>query len=153
MERINMGRVVLGGIVAGVVADVLGYIVDGIILAPQWAAGMVALGKPDFTMNQMMGFNVIGLAYGIFAMWLYAAVRPRYGAGPKTAASVGVAVWVGGVLLPNIGFMAISGFFPTNLTLMTTGLAIVEWIPAVLAGAALYKEEEHAPARTMSARA
>lgn len=35
MGRINMGRVILGGIVAGIVNDILGYLVDGVILAPQ----------------------------------------------------------------------------------------------------------------------
>jgi len=85
MERINLGRVVLGGIVAGIVANILGYLVDGVILAPQWTAALKVLGKGDFTTNQIIAFNVIGLAYGIFAVWLYAAIRPRYGAGPKTA--------------------------------------------------------------------
>ena len=40
MERMNLGRVVLGGIVAGIVADASGYVVDGVLLAPQWAEGM-----------------------------------------------------------------------------------------------------------------
>ena len=39
MGKVNMGRVILGGIVAGIVADVLGYVVDGVILAPRWAEG------------------------------------------------------------------------------------------------------------------
>src|ERR1700719_3566969 len=93
MERINMSRVILGGIVAGIVADVLGYIVDGVILAPQWADGLKALGRPDFSINQIIAFNIIGLAYGILAIWVYAAIRPRYGAGPKAAVAAGMAVW------------------------------------------------------------
>jgi hypothetical protein len=32
--------VILGGIVAGIVGDILGFVVDGVILAPQWAAGI-----------------------------------------------------------------------------------------------------------------
>lgn len=46
---------------------------------------MKALGKPELSINQIVGFNITGLAYGIFIVWLYAAIRPRYGAGPKTA--------------------------------------------------------------------
>jgi hypothetical protein len=30
--------VLVGGIVAGIVGDILGYLVDGLMLAPQWAA-------------------------------------------------------------------------------------------------------------------
>jgi len=152
MERINIGRVFLGGIVAGIVANILGYLVDGVILAPQWTAAMKVLGKGDFTVNQIIAFNVIGLAYGVFAVWLYAAIRPRYGAGPRTAISAGLAVWVAGVLLPNAGLMGITGLFPSDLTTMSTLAGAVEWTAAVLAGAALYKEGAES-ARTMTARA
>ena len=151
MERINMGRVILGGIVAGIVADVLGSLVDGVLLAPQWAEGMKALGRPEFSVSQIVGFNILGLAYGIFAVWLYAAIRPRYGAGPRAAACAGLAVWVAGVLLPNAGFMGAAGLFSANLTMMTTLAAIVEWVAAALAGAALYKEA--GSVQSMAARA
>ncbi|HEV2199334.1 MAG TPA: hypothetical protein VGR73_05915 [Bryobacteraceae bacterium] len=152
MGKINMNRVVLGGLVAGIVADVLGYLVDGVLLAPQWADGMKALGRPEFTMNQWIGFNLLGLASGIFAIWLYAAIRPRYGAGPRTAILAGVAVWVIGTLLPNAALMGVSGFFALNLTLLTTLGGIVELVAGALAGAALYQEAAGAE-RTMSARA
>lgn len=151
MERINMGRVILSGIVAGIVADVLGYIVDGVILAPQWAEGMKALGRPDFGVGQIIAFNILGLAYGVFAMWLYAAIRPRYGAGPRAAVCAGMAVWVAGVLLPNAGFMGAAGLFPTNLTAMTTAAGVIEWAVAAVAGAALYKEA--GSVQSMAARA
>jgi hypothetical protein len=83
MERINMSRVILGGIVAGIVADVLGTIVDGMILAPQWAEGMKALGRPDFSVNQIIGFNIIGLAYGIFACGSTQPSVPATARGPE----------------------------------------------------------------------
>ena len=124
--RINWTRVILGGIVAGIVGDILGYVVDGVILAPRWAAAMTALGKTGFSVSQNVEFNIIGLIYGIFMVWLYAAIRPRYGAGPKTAICAGLAVWAAGVLLPNAGFMWAAGLFPTSLTMMTTAAAIVE---------------------------
>ena len=152
MGKINMSRVILGGIVAGIVSDVLGYLVDGVLLAPQWADGMKALGRPEFTVNQLIGFNLIGLAYGIFAIWLYAAIRPRYGAGPRAAICAGLAVWVAGVLLPNTAFMGVVNFFPNNLTLMTTLGGIVEWVAGALAGAALYQESSTAD-RSIAARA
>jgi hypothetical protein len=153
MGKINLSRVILGGIVAGIVADVLGYLVDGVMLAPQWADGMKALGRTDFTANQWIGFNLVGLALGIFAIWLYAASRPRYGAGPQAAICAGVAVWVAGVLLPNFSFMGIGGLFATNLTLMTTLGGAIEWVAGALAGAALYQEAAASAPASMSARA
>jgi hypothetical protein len=152
MGKINIGRVIVGGIVAGIVADILGYLVDGVMLAPQWAAGMRALGRTEFSLGQNVAFNIIGLIYGVLMMWLYAAIRPRYGAGPKTAVIAGLAVWAAGVLLPNVGFMWATGLFPTNLTVMTTTAAVVELAVAALAGAALYKESADSM-RSMAARA
>lgn len=35
MGKINLGGVILGGLAAGLVANVLGFLVDGVILAPQ----------------------------------------------------------------------------------------------------------------------
>ena len=140
MDRINISRVILGGIVAGIVCDILDYPVDGLLLGPQWAAGMKALGRPEFTLNQVMGFELVGLALGILAIWLYAAIRPRYGPGPKTAVWAGLLVWVIGVLLPNVGFMAIPHLFRYRLMGLTTLFSLVEVVVATLAGAALYKE-------------
>lgn len=140
MGKINLNRVILGGVVAGIVGNVLGYLADGVMFAPQWAAGMKALGRPEFNANQFIGFNIIGLVYGIFAVSLYAAIRPRYGAGPKTAVYAGLAVWVIGILLPNVSFMGVTGFFPSNLTALTTSAGLIESVAAALAGATLYQE-------------
>ena len=140
MGTFNLSRLILGGIVAGIVADALGFLVDGVLLAPRWADGMKALGRPGFATNQWIWFNLFGLALGIFALWLYAAIRPRYGAGPKTAIYAGVALWFVGVLLPNASFMWAGGLFSAHLALYTTLGGIVEWVAGALAGAALYKE-------------
>jgi hypothetical protein len=140
MGKINIGRVILGGIVAGIVGNILGYLVDGLMLAPQWTAAMKTLGRPEFSVNQIIAFNLIGLVYGILVVWLYALIRPYFGAGPKTAVDAGLGAWAIGTLLPNASLMGVAGLFPPNLTAMTTAAAIVESVAAALAGAALYKE-------------
>ena len=140
MGKINMVRVIIAGIVAGLVADVLGYLVDGILLAPQWADGMKALGLANFSSNQWIWFNLLGFVGGVVLIWIYAAIRPRFGAGAKTAIYAGLAVWVVGVLLPNLSFMWFAGLFSHQLALMTTLGGLVEIVAGALAGAALYQE-------------
>jgi len=137
MGKINLGRVILGGIV---VADVLGYLVDGIWLAPRWAAGMTALGRSNFSPNMWIWFNVLGIIGGIVLIWIYAAIRPRLGAGVKTAVCAGVAVWIVGTLLPNVSVMCVSGLFSHHLALYTTAGGFVEVVAGAIVGAALYKE-------------
>ena len=68
MGKDNIGRVLLGGIVAGIVGNILGYLVDGLMLAPQWAAAMKTLGRPEVSVNQIVAFNLGRPAYGILAV-------------------------------------------------------------------------------------
>ena|ERR1035437_4151610 len=140
MGKINIGRVILGGLVAGIVVDLLSYLVDGVLLAPRWADGMTALGRPDLSSTQLIEFNLLGLVGGIALIWIYAAIRPRFGAGVKTAVYAGLAVWVVGVLLPNLSFMWVGGLFGHRLTAYTTMGALVEIVVGAIAGAALYQE-------------
>jgi hypothetical protein len=143
MAKINLGRVILGGIVAGIVADILDYFVDGLWLAPRWANGLKALNHPAaFSLRQIACFEVIGIVGGIVAIWLYAAMRPRFGPGVKTAVYTGVAVWVLTALLPNVGLMYVTHLFGRGLTLYTTLGALVEIVVGTIAGAALYKEAD-----------
>src|SRR5713101_9285845 len=140
MGRINFDRLILGGIVAGIVGDILGYLVDGVMLAPQWAAGMRALGRAEFSVSQNVAFNIIGLVYGILIVWLYAEIRPRYGAGPKTAVCAGLAVWGLGYLLASVTPIALH-LFPRRLMAIGLAVGIVEVLAGTLAGAWLYREE------------
>ncbi|MGA3162053.1 MAG: hypothetical protein ABSC77_12625 [Terracidiphilus sp.] len=139
MGKINIGRVILGGLVAGIVADVLGFLVDGVLLAPSWAEQMKKLGQGAFSTCQLIEYNLLGLVCGIALIWIYAAIRPRFGAGVKTAIYAGLAVWVIGVLLPNLSFLWVS-FSWRRLTVLTTLGGLVEIVVAAIAGAALYKE-------------
>jgi hypothetical protein len=140
MGRINLARVIIGGVVAGIVSDVLSYLVDGVLLAHRWTVGMRALGHPNMPPNMWIGFSLLGIVTGIALIWIYAAIRPRLGAGVKTAIYAGVAVWIVGVLVPNVGFMLVTGLFAKHLALYTTAGGLVEIVAAAIAGAAIYKE-------------
>ena len=140
MGKINFGRVILGGLVAGIVADALAYLVDGVLLAQRWSDGMLALGRADFSPNMWVYFNLLGLAGGIALIWIYAAIRPRFGAGVKTAIYAGLVYWFASVLLPNTSFMCVAGLFGHRLTAFTTAGGLIECVASAIVGAAIYKE-------------
>ena len=127
------------GLVAGIVFDALDFL-QGVILGPQWDEGLKALGRAGVALNQVIWFDLYGLVGAMVAVWIYAAIRPRFGAGPKTAIYVSLAVWVLAILLPNLLFMWTLGLFPNHLTLMSTLFGLVQVVAANLAGAAVYKE-------------
>ena len=135
-----LGRVILGGLVAGIVANILGYLVDGLLLQSTWNIQMNELGRPELSTNQIVLFNLFGLVTGIALVWIYAAIRPRFGAGVKTAVYAGLAIWVVAVLIPNLSLMWVTGLFGRRLTAYTTAGGLVEIVVGAIAGAALYKE-------------
>ena len=140
MGKINIGRLILGGIVAGIVADILGYLVDSVWLGDKWAVEMSLLGHDSFSANMWIGFDLLGIVVGLVAIWVYAAIRPRFGPGVKTAIYAGVAVWLVGTLVPNTSFMYVAHLFTRHLTLYTMLGGLVEVVVGTIVGAWLYKE-------------
>ena len=141
MGKINIGRLILGGIVAGIVNDILGYGVNGWLLQERWAGAMRSPGHGAFSASALIWFNLLGFVAGLVTMWVYVAVRPRLGPGVKTAIYAAIASWLLGVVLPNAGLMYAPGLFPRPLTLFTTLGSLVQIAVATIAGAALYKED------------
>ncbi len=140
MQKINGLRVIAGGLVAGLVINVCEFLVNGLLLKDRWAAALKALGRPaGYGASEMAAFLISGFLVGIFAVWLYAAIRPRYGAGPKTAITAGLAVWVLGYLLAIIP-PATLHLFPRRLLLYGVAVGLVEAVAGTVLGAWLYRE-------------
>ena len=141
MTHTNRVRVILGGLLAGVVINVVEYITNGVILRDGWAQAMQSLGKSaTFSGGTIVVFNLWGFLLGIAAVWIYAAIRPRYGAGPNTAIRAGFAAWALAVFLSNLS-MSPMGLFPARLLVTTSIVALIEIVLGTLAGAWVYKEE------------
>jgi hypothetical protein len=138
MNKINWGRVLGGGLLAGVVLNVWDFVINGVFLKNDWNTAMHALGKGDMTGAEIAWFVVCDLIVGIWLVWLYAAIRPRYGMGPKTAATAAFGFWV-----VTVGFQLAQsgmGLFPTNLLVISTVASLVGFLLAAQAGAWQYKE-------------
>ncbi len=138
---INTGKVVVGGLVAAVINDVVQILANRFLLMERYTAEMNAF-KPGFADAMMAGnakfiYPVLGLVLGIALVWTYAAMRPRFGPGPRTAVYVAILFWI--VSLIN---------YYGDLTMMSVGLwwsfgfvGLVSLLISSVAGAALYKED------------
>jgi hypothetical protein len=136
---INTGRVVVGGIVAGLVINVSEFVVNTLVLGPQMQEAMTRMQLPPMGGGAMGAFTVMGFAIGIVLLWLYAAIRPRYGAGPTTALCAGSAVWFLAYFYGSVGMVAM-GMFPLRSMLIGLTWGLVELLLAAVAGAYFYKE-------------
>jgi hypothetical protein len=80
MGKINWARVIICGIVAGLVWTVLTSLITAFFSKEFVAA--VPGGRLTTPPHGMVAFLlVLNLLMGMWAMWLYAAIRPRYGPG------------------------------------------------------------------------
>ncbi len=139
MGKINWARVLLGGLLAGVIINAAEFLVNGVVLGSEWEAVMKSFGRAAMAPSALVIFFIGGFLAGISAIWLYAAARPRFGPGAKTATLTGFAFWIFSYALPGLANWAL-GVFPQRLIVIGTLAGLVEIILASVAGAWLYKE-------------
>jgi hypothetical protein len=139
MKGVNLGRVILGGIVAGIIINISEFVLNEKVLKNDWDTALKAMGKSMSGDSAILIWILFGFALGIGAVWLYAAIRPRYGAGAGTAVRAGIAVWFFESLLATVA-QANLGLFPKNILMTATIWGLVELIIATVIGAWLYRE-------------
>jgi len=142
MGKINWTRVLIGGLVAGVVGNVLWFVAWPFFGRPGLSATLEALGHP---LKETVGTDVLLVVMtflmGILVVWLYAAIRPRYGPGPKTAAVAGVAAGLLCGVFPDIGWAFTLRLIPARVWATDAVVTFVGLVIATLLGAWVYKEQ------------
>lgn len=139
MKGINIGRVIVGGLLAGLIINVSEFVLNGMVLARDMEAAMRALHLPPMSPSLMVWFVVLGFALGITTIWLYAAIRPRFGPGVGTAVCAALTVWFLAYAYPNI-FMILIHLFPRRLIAIGVLWGLPEIVIAGIAGAWAYTE-------------
>jgi hypothetical protein len=142
MNRINTSRVILGGLVAGIILFGLMGALHHLILMNDWMAWKAAMGgvihAPSIHRSMALWF-AMSVVFGITGVWIYAGIRPRYGAGPKTAFLAGFLLWLSGHVTAALNQLAL-GILPRHITVVSCAGALVAILLSTLAGAAIYKE-------------
>jgi hypothetical protein len=139
MSTLNLGRVILGGLVTGLVVNVGETIFNLAVATEDMEAALRARNLPPVSGGAIGGFVILTFALGLVTVWLYAAIRPRFGPGPKTATFVALAVWFLAYLHQGAA-LTLMGVVPANLTIIGLVWGLVEIVIASIAGAAVYRE-------------
>ncbi|MGA2262233.1 MAG: hypothetical protein ABSH28_12435 [Acidobacteriota bacterium] len=140
MRNINMGRVILGGLLAGVVMNIGEFVLNMVVLKDLWNQALQSLNRPSMDSTSPTLFIILSFFLGIIAVWVYAAIRSRFGAGPWTAICAGLVVWALASLFPSAAMLPIK-LFPRRLLFYTTVWQFFELPIATLVGAWIYREE------------
>lgn len=140
---INTKKVLIGGIVAGIVMNAIDFVVNGYLLAARMKAETDAF-KPGLSDQMMQGSAIIGyivmdfiLAFAL--VWTYAAIRPRFGPGIRTASYAALLFWI-------LTMVFMSGYM--HMGMMSAGLwwtfaviGLVNYLLSAWAGAKFYTED------------
>src|SRR6266404_428420 len=102
LGNINMGRVIMAGLLAGLVVNISETILKLFVVNKDMEAALLAMNLPLVGGPAIGGFVVMAFLLGIMTVWLYAAIRPRFGPGVKTAVCAGLVVWFFAYLYSNI---------------------------------------------------
>jgi hypothetical protein len=137
--KINVGRVILGGLLAGLVINISETVLNLFVVAQPLEDALRARNLPPLGIGPIAGFIIFAFILGIATVWLYAAIRPRFNPGMKTAAIAGLAVWFFAYLYGAVA-MVLMGLFPAKVTTVTRIWGLPEIVIASIAGASVYNE-------------
>ena len=138
MTAMNYSRTAIGGMAATVVLFAGGMAMIAAmhteIMAERSAAHM-----PSAAPAPLLGL-VEMLSTGFLIVWIYAAIRPRFGAGMVTAMRSGLVVWVATVLLGTIHIINDNFGFSASLLVRIAAAMLPAFVAAGIAGGWAYRE-------------
>jgi hypothetical protein len=136
---INYKRVILGGLVAGII-----IVASALTMVPvvgnEMSLALQKFNLPPLSTFSMLYFVGESLIMGIVLVWLYAAVIPRMEKGIATSIKVSLVIWLVGYVFANFANM-IYGFMPLKLTICGTIWGLFELVIAGIVGSKIYKEK------------
>lgn len=139
MSNINTGRVVLGGLLAGLVLNIGEFVLNDVVLGAQMKEWFAA-----HSFKEPAGSFIaiaVGLTFvlGIVIVLVYALIRPRLGPGVKTAIIAGLIAWFA-VYVYTVIINGVLFGLSMNLIAITIVWGLVEYTLAAIIGAWVYKE-------------
>ena len=140
MAQLNSSRVIVGGLAAGLVMNILDAITNGFLLGAQWKVETEALnpGLIAKAASGTLGWVIMDFILGILTVWVYAAIRPRLGPGPRTAFTAAFVIWLAAhAAYASYAFM---GYYSWSLVGASSVGGLVAALAGGYVGARLYRE-------------
>jgi hypothetical protein len=141
MNAINWRRVAIGAAAAGVLMNVMDAVTNGLLMFNDFQANSRRLGlDPAAAIAPAAVFTWIALdfVFGWILVWMYAAMRPRYGPGVATALRSATAMYVPTTSI--IAGFAIQGFLTPRLFAGMALAGALTLAAGALIGGWLYRE-------------
>jgi hypothetical protein len=139
MISIRWSRVLAGGLLAGLIINLSGLTLAHFFLGPEYIEAFKAKFPPSSETAMAVQHLSLRFWFGIVAVFLYAAMRPRFGPGPRTALIAGATFFlsVGIVMLMSVRNL---GLLSGGMLLLAGAWSFCEMCIGALVGAWVYRE-------------
>ena len=138
----NFKKVLLGGFAAGIVLIVINVLAQ-LLLGNRIVQDMNAWIPASAERVTMSSFTlavgiILKFAIGILLVWLYAAIRPRFGPGLRTASYSAFFVWILGAIFFSDYLMI--GMMSVTTCIIIEVIQLLSFLIAAGTGARIYSE-------------
>jgi len=141
MNNINSGRVLLGGLLAGLLLNISEFVLNEIVLGAQMKDFFTGHNFRDPGGAFIAIAVILTFVLGMILVLLYAMIRPRYGPGPMTAICAAMTAWFFVSIYTGVINDVLLGI-PAGTAILVIVWTLVEYILAALLGAFVYKEAQ-----------
>lgn len=138
-SQINWARIVVGGLVAGLIINISGITLAHVVFGEEYVKAVNAKMMPRPLWQIMTQHLGMRFWFGIVGVFLYAAMRPRFGPGPRTAVIAGLSLFLSVGFVMTMSLYSLGLLYGRNLLIgpIWTGC---ETILAIMVGAWIYRE-------------
>jgi hypothetical protein len=139
MAGINARRVILGGLIAGLVANIFDYGITTLVMAEEFSEMLAKVNVSETASRSWVPvFAAADFLWGFLLVFTYAAIRPRFGPGWRTAAVGAFILWLS-LALALVILLALGLHTPQSY-FKSAALYLVSALVSSIAGAAMYQE-------------
>ena len=142
MNQVNRGRVIIGGIVGGVVIFLIMGFANHVCMGNMWMQWMAVMGQAMQNgprLHSLYFWFAQSILLGVTGGAIYAGIRPRYGAGGATALGAGFLLWCAAYLAEMLNGLALH-FLPHTILAGEAISGLVAALVGTYIAAAIYKE-------------
>ena len=143
MKQLDIVRLVMAGLVSGIVIYVVESILNGVILAADWKAWSVVASQifrmPPET-NSLIFWGIQALIAGWAGTFVYAAIRAWVGVNLRAAYISGLAVWAVGWLGMSFDKLAL-GIEPNKMIFYNLLAALLACLLGQVAASFIYRDK------------
>ena len=140
MDRLNVARILLGGIVAGIVLNIGEFVLNEVLFKKNIQEMSEKLHIPTPGASFIAVATALTILLGVMLVFIYAMIRSRVGPGPKTAIIAALIGWFCIYVYAGVLNGVIFSISP-GLLLIGIAWGLAEYSVATLAGAWLYREK------------